>query len=62
MNDRANILLIMIESWDGRVIGCLGDPALKNVTPNVDKLASEGVLFKEALAKETEGQRGGGGA
>jgi arylsulfatase K len=43
---RPNILLIMIESWDGRVIGALGDPALKNVTPNIDQLAREGVMFK----------------
>ena len=41
-----NIILLMVESWDGRVIGCLGDPALKNVTPNIDRLAREGVMFK----------------
>ncbi len=36
----------MVESWDGRVIGCLGDPALRNVTPNIDRFARKGVLFK----------------
>ncbi|MHA1717276.1 MAG: sulfatase-like hydrolase/transferase, partial [Promethearchaeota archaeon] len=41
-----NIILIMVESWDGRVIGRLGDPALKNVTPNIDKFAKRGVFFK----------------
>ncbi len=43
---RPNIVLIMVESWDGRVLGCLGDPALKNVTPNIDRFAKRGVLFK----------------
>ena len=36
----------MVESWDGRVLGALGDPALTNVTPNIDKFAKKGVLFK----------------
>jgi arylsulfatase K len=40
-----NIVLILVESWDGRVLGCLGDPALKNVTPNIDRFAKRGVLF-----------------
>ncbi|MBN2150125.1 MAG: sulfatase-like hydrolase/transferase [Candidatus Lokiarchaeota archaeon] len=43
---RPNIVLIMVESWDGRVLGCLGDPALKKVTPNIDRFAARGVLFK----------------
>ncbi|MEX2682444.1 MAG: sulfatase [Candidatus Sigynarchaeota archaeon] len=44
---RPNIVLVIVESWDGRVLGCLGDPALKNVTPNIDKLAQRGVLFTQ---------------
>jgi arylsulfatase A-like enzyme len=43
---RPNIVLIMIESWDGRVVGKLGDPALKNVTPNYDQFAQEGTMFE----------------
>ncbi|MHA1681765.1 MAG: sulfatase family protein [Promethearchaeota archaeon] len=45
-SNRPNVILIMVESWDGRVIGCLGDPALKDATPNIDKFASRGTLFK----------------
>jgi len=42
---RPNIIFILVESWDGKVLGCHGDPALANVTPNMDKLAGEGVIF-----------------
>jgi arylsulfatase K len=45
---RPNIVLILVESWDGRVLGCLGDPALKNVTPNIDRFAKPGVLFTQS--------------
>ncbi|MBD3188922.1 sulfatase-like hydrolase/transferase [Candidatus Bathyarchaeota archaeon] len=40
-----NIILIMVESWDGRIMGCLGNPALKDVTPNIDALARNGANF-----------------
>lgn len=45
ISSRPNIVLILVESWDGRVLGSLGDPALKRVTPNIDRLAKRGVLF-----------------
>jgi arylsulfatase K len=45
---RPNIVLIVVESWDGRVLGCLGDPALKNITPNIDRFAKRGVLFTQS--------------
>ncbi|GAB4322609.1 MAG: sulfatase-like hydrolase/transferase [Promethearchaeota archaeon] len=46
--DGPNVVLVLVESWDGRVLGCLGDPALARVTPNVDALAGGGVLFTNA--------------
>jgi arylsulfatase K len=43
-----NIVFIHSESMDGRKMGCMGHPALKNATPNMDRLAREGVLYKNA--------------
>lgn len=43
--ERPNIILIMIESWDGKVLGMFGDPALKNITPHLDRYATEATVF-----------------
>lgn len=43
-----NILFIHAESMDGRKMGCMGHPALRSATPNLDALAREGVLFRNA--------------
>ena len=43
-----NIVFIHAESMDGRKMGCMGHPALRNATPNLDRLASEGVLYRNA--------------
>jgi arylsulfatase A-like enzyme len=45
MASRPNILMIQTDSHDGRLMGCLGHPALEGLTPNMDRLAHEGVLF-----------------
>ena len=45
---RPNIVFINAESMDGRKMGCMGHPALRNATPNLDGLADEGVLFANA--------------
>ncbi len=42
---RANILFIQCDSMDGRVMGCMGHPAMRRATPNLDALAAQGVLF-----------------
>jgi len=44
-----NVLLIVSED-NGQEIGCYGEPYVK--TPNLDKLASEGVLFKNAYVAQ----------
>ena len=46
----ANIVFIHGESMDGRKMGCMGHPALKDATPNLDRLAAEGVLFANAYS------------
>lgn len=43
MTSRPNILLIMSDEHDAAVTGCYGDPVVR--TPNLDRLAGEGVLF-----------------
>ncbi|MHB9131750.1 MAG: sulfatase family protein [Armatimonadota bacterium] len=43
-----NIIHFHAESWDGRLLGAMGHPALLNATPHIDRLASEGTLFQNA--------------
>ncbi|MBN1674564.1 MAG: sulfatase-like hydrolase/transferase [Kiritimatiellae bacterium] len=43
-----NIVFINAESMDGRKMGCMGHPALRNATPHLDSLAEHGVLFTNA--------------
>ena len=43
-----NIIFFHAESWDGRMLGALGHPALKNATPNIDRIARSGTLFENA--------------
>ena len=41
----ANIIFFHAESWDGRMLGAMGHPALKDATPNIDRIARSGALF-----------------
>lgn len=43
-----NVIFFHAESWDGRMIGPMGHPALREATPAIDRLAREGVLFENA--------------
>jgi len=45
---KRNIVFFHAESWDGRMLGAMGHPALKGATPNVDRIAGSGVLFENA--------------
>lgn len=49
-DSRPNIVHIHAESMDGRKMGCMGEPALQGLTPNLDSLADEGVLFTNAYS------------
>lgn len=44
-----NILLIVSED-NGPELGCYGEPSVK--TPNLDRLASQGVLFERAYVPQ----------
>lgn len=45
---KPNILFIHTDSMDGRLMGCMGHPAMAGLTPNLDALARRGVLFRNA--------------
>ncbi len=47
-NKRSNIVFIHTDSMDGRLMGCMGHPAMRSATPNLDGLAAQGVLFRNA--------------
>ena len=47
---RPNILFIQSDSHDGRLMGCMGHPAMARATPNMDGLARRGVLFSQAYS------------
>ena len=46
--EKPNILLILMDDLGWSSLSCLGNPYVK--TPNIDKLAENGVLFTEAYA------------
>jgi N-sulfoglucosamine sulfohydrolase len=44
-NERPNILLITVDDMNYNSVGVFGSP-VKGITPNIDRLASEGMLFR----------------
>jgi len=46
MSKKYNVLLLMTDQHRFDVLGCMGNPCVK--TPNLDKIASEGTVFKKA--------------
>jgi len=40
-----NIIFFHAESWDGRMLGAMGHPALANATPAIDRMTRSGVMF-----------------
>lgn len=53
MSRKKNIVFIQCDSMDGRFMGCMKHPALIRATPNIDKLASEGVLFRNSYSNNS---------
>lgn len=50
--EKANILLITIDSLRRDSLGCMGNP--NNTSPNIDSLAKEGYVFNEAITNGPE--------
>ena len=46
--DRPSVLLILPDQLRGQALGCMGNPDVR--TPNLDRLASQGVLFRNTFA------------
>ncbi len=46
-----NVLFITADQWRGDALGVLGHPCIK--TPNLDRLAADGVLFRKHYAQAT---------
>ena len=45
---RPNILFVLPDQLRAQALGCMGNPDVK--TPNIDKLASQGILFRNTFA------------
>ncbi|MDR3639620.1 MAG: sulfatase [Isosphaeraceae bacterium] len=45
---RPNVLLFLPDQMRGQALGCMGDPDVR--TPHLDRLAAEGVLFRNTFA------------
>lgn len=45
-----NIVFIQCDSMDGRMMSCMDHPAMKGVTPNMERLKQKGVMFKNAYS------------
>jgi arylsulfatase K len=45
---KRNIVFFHAESWDGRMLGLLGHPALRDATPNIDRIAHQGMFLPNA--------------
>lgn len=43
--NKPNIVFFHAESWDGRAMGCAGNPAMQDATPNIDRLTEQGAFF-----------------
>lgn len=53
---RPNIILVILESYTAKWVGCLGGVA--GVTPNLDKIAADGLLFKNIYASGDRSEKG----
>jgi phosphoglycerol transferase MdoB-like AlkP superfamily enzyme len=53
---RPNIIFIILESYTAKLIGCLGGEP--GITPHIDKIAKEGMLFTNIYASGERSEKG----
>lgn len=53
---RPNLLFIILESYTAKLVGCLGGEP--GVTPNIDQIAREGILFTNIYASGDRSEKG----
>ena len=51
MNKRPNVILILSDQHNARLLGCAGHP--QAITPNLDAFAETGVRFTHAFTQNT---------
>ncbi len=54
--NKPNIIILMLESFSAKVIGSLGGK--QNITPNINKLSAEGILFTNFYASGDRSDKG----
>ncbi|MBK7028573.1 MAG: sulfatase-like hydrolase/transferase [Bacteroidales bacterium] len=54
--DRPNIILIIVESLTAKAVGVTGK--IKGITPNLDSIAKEGILFDKVFASADRTDKG----
>ena len=47
---KPNIVYVLVDQWRAQATGYNGDPNLIGKTPNLDKIANEGINFKNAIS------------
>lgn len=50
MGNKRNVIFFHAESLDGRLLGTPGHPALQDATPNIHRIAGQGMLLPNAYA------------
>jgi phosphoglycerol transferase MdoB-like AlkP superfamily enzyme len=55
-SERPNVVLIILESYTSELVGVLGGE--KGITPNTDRLATEGILFENIYAAADRTDKG----
>ena len=56
INERPNIIIVILESFTAKIIQPLG--GMKNITPNLNSLAKEGILFTKLFASGDRSDKG----
>lgn len=57
--NRPNVVIVLLESFTANAVGVVG--GVRDVTPNLDKIAHEGLLFSQIYATGARSDRGLGG-
>lgn len=49
MREKKNVIVVMLDTLQFNYLGCYGNTRVK--TPNIDRFATEGVVFENAIRK-----------
>ena len=48
MREKKNVIVVMLDTLQFNYLGCYGNTRVK--TPNIDRFATEGVVFENAMS------------